>query len=92
MTSNRLGDVLRQGIVAGELDKLLMEAKKARPRPKRAGVPGRKAGNFGNQRHSLLIQSRGPQQEIGLANPYSLFFEPWCYSDVGALLLSGGSC
>ncbi len=26
---------LRQGIVAGELDKLLMEAKKARPRPKR---------------------------------------------------------
>ncbi len=29
MTSNRLGDVLRQGIVAGELDKLLMEGKKA---------------------------------------------------------------
>ena len=26
---------LRQGIVAGELDKLLMDAKKARPRPKR---------------------------------------------------------
>ncbi len=26
---------LRQGIVAGELDKLLMEAKKARVRPKR---------------------------------------------------------
>lgn len=29
---------LRQGIVAGELDKLLMEAKKARPRPKRKGA------------------------------------------------------
>ena len=26
---------MRQGIVAGELDKLLMDAKKARPRPKR---------------------------------------------------------
>ncbi len=38
MTSNRLGDVLRQGIVAGELDKLLMGAKKARPRPKRRGA------------------------------------------------------
>ncbi len=29
---------LRQGIVAGELDKLLMDAKKARPRPKRKGA------------------------------------------------------
>ncbi len=29
---------LRQGIAAGELDKLLMDAKKARPRPKRKGA------------------------------------------------------
>ncbi len=29
---------LRQGIVAGELDKLLMDAKKARPHPKRKGA------------------------------------------------------
>ncbi len=41
---------LRQGIAAGELDKLLMEAKKARAR-----LPGRKAGNFGNRRLSLPI-------------------------------------
>ncbi len=45
---------LRQGIVAGELDKVLMDAKKA---PGRGGARllGRKAGNFGNQRLSSPI-------------------------------------
>ncbi len=45
---------LRQGIVAGELDKLLMDAKR-RDLARSARLPGRKAGNFDNQRLSLLI-------------------------------------